>query len=196
MGILQAIESWDVSVLYWIQENLRIDALNPVIVFLTSLGKAGIFWILLSLALLIPKKTRKAGLVAAISMAVCFLLANLVIKPGVARIRPYEAYSFLKPIVPPERSFSFPSGHTVNGFACSLILVRMLPKKAGIPLVILAAVIALSRMYVGVHYPSDVIAGFLISLVLSQIVWIVYQYIERRREEKKKTAGQIRSGRN
>ena len=184
MILFQAIETWDVSVLYWIQENLRVDALDPLIIFLTNLGTGGFFWVVLSLVLLIPKRTRRAGMVSLISMAVCYLVVNLGIKPAVARIRPYEAYSHLHAIVPPQKEFSFPSGHTVNGFSCSLILVRMLPKKAGIPLVILAAVIALSRMYVGVHYPSDVIAGFLIALVLSQIVWSVYKYISKKRRER------------
>ena len=174
MSLLEAIESWDVSVLYWIQENLRSDILDPILIFLTHMGRAGIFWIILSVVLLIPKQTRKAGLAAVISMAVCYLAGDHVIKPIAARIRPYDAYSYLKPLVPPVGSFSFPSGHTVSGFGCSLILVRMLPKKAGIPLVILAALIALSRLYVGVHYPSDVIAGFLIALVISKIVWIIY----------------------
>ena len=185
MNLIQVIESWDVSVLYWIQENLRIDALNPVIIFLTNLGNGGFFWVVLSLVLLIPKRTRKAGLVSLISMALCFIVVNLGIKPAVARIRPYDVYSHLHAIVPPLKEFSFPSGHTVNGFACTLILVRMLPKKAGIPLVILAAVIALSRLYIGVHYPSDVIAGFLIALALSEIVWIIYMYISKKRREKK-----------
>ena len=188
MSFLQAIESWDVSVLYWIQETLRIDVLNPVIVFLTKLGNGGFFWLALSLVLLIPKRTRKAGLVSLISMVVCYIIVNLGIKPAVARLRPYDAYPFLHPIVPPQKEYSFPSGHTVNGFACSTILVRMLPKKAWLPLVILAAVIALTRLYVGVHYPSDVIAGFLIALALSQIVWILYTNILRRSKKKKEAA--------
>ncbi len=188
MSLIHAIETWDVSVLYWIQENLRITVLNPVIVFLTTLGNGGFFWLALSVVLLIPKQTRKAGLVSLISMAVCYIVANLGIKLAVARLRPYDAYSHLHAIVPPQKEFSFPSGHTVNGFACSLILVRMLPKKAGIPLVILSAVIALSRLYVGVHYPSDVIAGFLIALILSKIVWIIYTNISQKRKEKKGAA--------
>ena len=189
MGLLQSIESWDVSVLYWIQENLRFAALTPVMKCITSLGNAGIFWIILSLILLIPKRTRKAGLVSLISMAICFLIVHVGLKSAVARIRPYDAYPQLKRLIAPQKDFSFPSGHTVNAFASSLILVRMLPKKAGIPLVILAAVIAYSRLYVGVHYPSDVIAGFLIALIVSWIVWTVYKYMERKREEKYEAAG-------
>ncbi len=183
MEILQWIESWDVSVLQWIQENLRNDVLDPVMLFITNLGSVGFIWIVVSLILMIPKRTRMAGLVSAISMAVSFLAANLVIKPAVARLRPYETYAFLQALQV-QREFSFPSGHTVCAFASSLILVRMLPKKAGIPLVILAIAIAWSRLYVGVHYPSDVIAGFLFAAVMSQIVWSIYTRIVRRRREK------------
>ena len=70
--------------------------------------------------------------------------------------------------------FSFPSGHTTASFAVALVMLRMLPKKFGIPAVVLAALVAFSRLYLGVHYPTDVLTGFVIALVGSTLsVWIV-----------------------
>ncbi|MBR2188177.1 MAG: phosphatase PAP2 family protein [Eubacterium sp.] len=167
----QLITAWDVSVLEWIQENLRVGILVPLMKGITHLGDSGIFWIALVVLLLFFKRTRKAGAVAAVSVAVCYVIVNLLIKPLAARPRPYDLFPAVQLIIERQADASFPSGHAANGFACSLVLLRMLPKKAGVPLVILAAVISFSRLFVGVHYPSDVIAGFLIALAVSQLTW-------------------------
>ena len=73
-----------------------------------------------------------------------------------------------------KKDFSFPSGHTTASFAVALVMLQMLPKKFGIPAVVLAALVAFSRLYLGVHYPTDVLTGFVIALVGSMLsVWIV-----------------------
>ncbi len=177
MQFLQSVTDWDISVLLFIQNHLRFDAATTFWRLITFFGKDGWFFITLTLCLLIFKKTRKAGLMSAVSMAVVFTVCNLLIKPAAARIRPYDLYSELILLVPPEKSFSFPSGHTANSFSSALILVRMLPKKAGVPLVILCVLIGLSRLYVAVHYPTDVICGFLIALILSTIVYHIMKRI-------------------
>ena len=82
-------------------------------------------------------------------------------------------------------SYSFPSGHTSSSFAAAFIIYRMMPKKAGIPALILAAMSGFSRMYVGVHYPTDVLGGVLVAFVSS--VWAHYlmQRVIRKIEEKR-----------
>lgn len=167
----ELITNWDISVLFFIQDNIRNDFLTPVMRFVTSLGNHGILWIALVLILLLFKKTRKAAFTAAVSLLITYILANLIIKPSVARIRPYDAYPALIPLVDKLTDFSFPSGHTANGFAVAFVLFWMLPKKFSVWPVVLCALIALTRLYVGVHYPTDVIAGFLISLLVSRLVW-------------------------
>lgn len=99
---------------------------------------------------------------------------HLLLKNIVARPRPFAEIEALIPMITKPKDFSFPSGHTTASFAVALVMLRMLPKKFGIPAVVLAALVAFSRLYLGVHYPTDVLTGFVIALVGSTLsVWIV-----------------------
>lgn len=178
------IQQLDLSILLFIQEYLRVSWMNGFWKFITHFGDGGIFWILLTVLLFISKKTRKAALVAACSLLLGFLITNLTLKPLVDRMRPYEFSDAILPLGRLPRDASFPSGHTSASFACALIYVRMLPKKYGIPLVVLAALIALSRLYLCVHFPTDVLGGFLVALFSSTVVYACYQRLERKKLEK------------
>ena len=95
------------------------------------------------------------------------------VKNLVARTRPYEVVEGLVPLISKPTDYSFPSGHTCASFACTLVLYRILPKKYGVPAVLLAALIAFSRLYVGVHYPTDVLGGLAVGIFSSCLVlWI------------------------
>lgn len=107
----------DGQILIWIQEHLRAGWLNPIMRAITSLGNAGLFWILLALVLLSFKKTRKIGLACAVSIAIGALITNLILKNWIARIRPYEALESLSILVSKPHDFSFPSGHSTASFA-------------------------------------------------------------------------------
>ncbi|NLV85763.1 MAG: phosphatase PAP2 family protein [Clostridiales bacterium] len=156
-----AIFNFDALILLFIQEHLRNEFLDPLVVFITRLGDNGIMWILLSLALLIPKKTRGGGFETLMCLLLAFLINDLILKDLFARIRPYELIEGLTILVPPETSFSFPSGHTNASFACATALTLSFGKK-GAWAYIPAAAISLSRLYVGVHYPTDVLGGILV----------------------------------
>ncbi len=159
--MLELITNADIQILLLIQENIRTPWLTPIVTFLTSLGNAGILWVLLSALLLIPKKTRKIGCASFIALFASLVINNLILKNLVARTRPYDAFQELAPLVTRPSDFSFPSGHTGSSFASAYVLWRRLPKTAGIPALVMAALIGLSRLYVGVHYPSDVLVGLL-----------------------------------
>ena len=119
-------------------------------------------------------KTRKTGYAAALSLIFGAIVTNLLLKNIVARPRPFAEIEALIPMITKPKDFSFPSGHTTASFAVALVMLRMLPKKFGIPAVVLAALVAFSRLYLGVHYPTDVLTGFVIALVGSMLsVWIV-----------------------
>ena len=177
---MDAVFQFDSSILLWIQDNIRNGFLTPILTTITHLGDKGIFWIALTLALLCVRKTRRTGVFCAVSMLIGLIVTNLIIKNWVARIRPYELIQGLECIVAKEKDFSFPSGHTTNSLACAWVLFKLSPKKVGVPALVLAILIALSRLYVGVHYPTDVLGGAVIGIGSACLaLWLVPKLEEK-----------------
>ncbi|MCI8327717.1 MAG: phosphatase PAP2 family protein [Lachnospiraceae bacterium] len=166
----------DASILLWIQEYLRTPWLSAFFRQITKLGNAGIFWILAAIFFLCFTRTRKIGIEASASLLLSFLINNVFLKNVVARIRPYEVVDGLHRLIEKQSDFSFPSGHTASSFAVAVILYLELPKKYGVPFMILAVLISFSRLYLGVHYPSDVLAG---AVSGSLIAWSVHKIKNR-----------------
>ncbi len=160
---------WERELLLLIQDRVRTDWLTPVMKGITMLGDKGIFWILLTVVLLAIPKTRKAGWYSLVALVLSALCNNLILKNVLARTRPYEVIDGLKLLVKAADDFSFPSGHSAASFASGTALFRALPKKYGIPLMILALLIALSRLYVGIHYPTDVLFGIADGIALGML---------------------------
>ena len=157
MAELQAV---DEVIVLWVQDNLRSDMITPFIQILTRLGNYGLLWIALSLALMINKDTRKAGKLSLISIALCFLVNNLILKNLVDRDRPYEVLNELKILIERQPDSSFPSGHAANSLASSVVFYKLFKKKKAKYGVLAAGLImAFSRVYVGVHFLSDVLVG-------------------------------------
>ncbi len=154
----------DGRILLLIQEFLRFEWLNPIVLFLTSLGNAGVIWILLAAILLLQKKYQKTGVSMAISLLIGFLITNLLLKNWVCRPRPYNMIPELHALVT-ANDWSFPSGHSTCSMAGAVSMFLGLPKKMGVPALILGALICLSRLYVGVHYPTDVLCGAAIGVL-------------------------------
>lgn len=178
---MDAILSFDSSILLWIQNSVRTDFLSPVVKVITHLGDKGIFWIAVTLALLVFKKTRRLGVFCGVAMVIGLLVTNLVIKNWVARVRPYDLIPGLTNIIENQHDFSFPSGHTTNSLACSWVLFRRAKhKKWGVLALVVAILIALSRLYVGVHYPTDILGGAAIGIGSACLsMWLVPK-LERR----------------
>ncbi len=165
--MIEQILAWDSQILLFIQNNIREPMLTPVVKMITHLGDAGIFWILLTLALLIWPRTRRIGWCSACALIGSVLVNNLFLKNAVARTRPYEVIQGLQLLVGRANDYSFPSGHSAASFAASVAIYRSMDKKGwGIAGLVLAALIALSRLYVGIHYPTDVLGGALIGILL------------------------------
>lgn len=174
---ISALTRFEGDILLWIQQNLR-GFLDAPVRAITMLGNHGLFWIALTLLLLFFRKTRRAALVSALSMLLTLLVVNILLKPLVARIRPYEIIEGLRCIVARESEFSFPSGHSANSLACAWVLYRLCDKKLGLPALILAILISLSRLYVGVHYPTDVLAGIAVGILLAEAAIRLSRHIE------------------
>ena len=128
---------------------------------ISALGDYGILMILTALVLLCFRKTRRCGLAAAIALAAGAIVGNGVLKPLVARVRPYDFDPSLTLLVPPQNDFSFPSGHTLAAFETAVPILRY-HRKWGIAALAFAGLMAFSRVYGMVHYPTDVLAGALI----------------------------------
>lgn len=171
----QLAVSFDLPILEWIQANLKCGFLDTVMPIITLFGDGGVFWIICAVLLMIFPKTRRIGLGMGIAMALGLLVCNVTLKPLVARPRPYDFQlsEFNKVVVLLSENlrmhdFSFPSGHTIASFEASTVLLKH-DKRLGIPAVILAILIAMSRLYLYVHYPTDVIfsvfAGILFALI-------------------------------
>ncbi len=181
---------WEFQFLNWIQTHLRGDLMDKIMPFITKFGDGGIFWIVLTLLLFIPKRTRKYAHVSAFALIFCVIGGNLILKNLIARPRPFwlengnplamigvkdlaartyirdgatvvpETRTIIKLLVKAPTDFAFPSGHTQASFAAATSIC-MWKRKWGIPALVLAALVAFSRLYLYVHYPTDVLGGLL-----------------------------------
>ncbi len=166
---MQFIQQADIGLLYMIQDWMRSDYWTRILEFFTDLGNGGFLWILICLLLLILRKYRSIGYRAAASLLISAVLANVVLKHLFLRLRPFYTYPALTPLVHPSSPYSFPSGHTSSSFAVAFLLCMYLPKKYSLPAIIIAALIGFSRLYLGVHYPSDILAGILVGALSAWI---------------------------
>ncbi len=175
--MLQAIQAWDEAALVFIREHIVIDKLTPLVTFITNLDEMGAVWIAIAILLLLFKRTRVAGIDMILALAVTFVLNDFVFKPLVLRPRPWVAIEGFESLIKHPSGTSFPSGHSVTSFACATAMTRDLGKKAGW-IFILAALIALSRPYLGVHFITDILAGALIgTLGAALVVWVRHKVL-------------------
>lgn len=160
----------ELQILHMLQ-GLHNEFLDGVMILVSTLGDHGLLWIAVSLVMLIPKRTRLCGITALVAMAVSFLLGNIVLKNVIARPRPCAVDSSVRLLIPFPSEYSFPSGHTLNGFTAATVIF-MYFKVAGIPALFLAATIAFSRMYLFVHYPTDILAGIVLGVLDAVVAFI------------------------
>ena len=154
----------ELSILDWFQ-TLHTPFLDKIMVFITRLGDAGIIWIVLSIVLLLIPKTRKSGVVMVAALVVDVILCNIVLKNLVARTRPYDVNTGVHLLVAKLHDYSFPSGHTAASFASVTALYLAGEKKLWKFALVLACLIAISRLYLYVHYPTDVLGGILFGVI-------------------------------
>ena len=178
--LLELLNSWAVSfdlpILDWIQANLANPLLDKAMPYITMLGDAGIFWMVVAAILAFTKKYRKIGFGMAFAMAMGLLVCNIILKPAVGRIRPYDFQETLgvtiNLLIEKQHDYSFPSGHTIASFeACTVMMLGS--RKLGIPATLLAILIAFSRLYLYVHYPTDVIASVILGTLFGVLGYLL-----------------------
>ncbi len=135
-------------------------------------GDMGIIWIILTIVMLLIPKTRKSGVIMAAALIVDVILCNVILKNLIARVRPYDVNTAVQVLVAKPKDFSFPSGHTAASFASVTALYLAGEKKLWKPALALAILIAFSRMYLYVHYPTDILGGVIFG---SLSAWIGYR---------------------
>ena len=177
-------EGFDLPILDWIQANLTNGFLDFIMPIITLLGDAGIFWIACSVVLMFFPQYRKAGLSMAVSLIIGLVVCNMTLKPLCHRIRPYDYqmevfHREIVLLIEAQHDFAFPSGHTIASFeACTALMIHN--KKLGVPATILAILIAFSRLYLYVHYPTDVIASIILGIGIAYLgCWIVKKLGEK-----------------
>ena len=172
------------EILYTLQ-NIHTPILDKIMVAITYLGEKGIFWISLGVILLFFKKTRKCGLFMRISMMIGLIVGNGLIKNLVARQRPCWIDNTINLLVANPKDFSFPSGHTLASFEAA-ITILLFDKRWGMVAVMTAFFIGISRLYLFVHFPTDVLAGAVLGTIIAVSVYHLGNKIEKKISEKKK----------
>ena len=199
----------DGNLLIGIQQALNADWLTPVMKIITMFGEDGIFWICICALMLLFRRTRRLGIICSLSLLFTFIACNLCLKPLVDRIRPWVTFQMVNAMLPPPGDASFPSGHSANSMAPAWALfIATMPVKThsgrsydevrclgwrgegisprmmhkfGIAAVVLAVLVGISRLYLGMHYPSDVICGLLLGMIIAAVVYRVILKIEDKR---------------
>lgn len=171
----------DLAIDLFIQDQLRTPFLDAYNKFITSFGDNGIFWITFCIILIIVKKTRYIGVVCFMALVIDFISVE-VLKAIVNRARPYESYQAIKILIEAPAGSSFPSGHASSSFSVAITYFAL--GKKGINriirwfILILASMIAFSRLYLFVHYPSDVITGIIVAAIASYLAIKLCSYLK------------------
>lgn len=184
--MFDALNQMELPILDAIQ-SIRCGFLDAVLPIVTAFADHGIGWIVVAVLLLLFKKTRKTGLMAGVALIIGLVIVNMIMKPLFARIRPYDVNEAIRSmlLVDPLSDFSFPSGHTLASFEVATVLM-IRDKKLGIPALVLAVIIAFSRLYLYVHYPTDVLAAILLGILFGFLgVFIVNKIHELIRKKRK-----------
>lgn len=172
--LIDAIINIDVNILMHIQKYFHTSFLDGVMPIITSLGNSGIIWIVISIILMLNKKYRKIGFIMAAALILAAFMGEVVLKNLVKRPRPCTAMPFVDMLINRPTSYSFPSGHTASSFtAATVLLINW--RRAGICALVLASIIAFSRLYLFVHYPSDVLAGAILGVSCGLVVNYLYK---------------------
>lgn len=173
---MEFITTLDFQILDWIQSAIRSAFLDPVMAVFSYIGNAGAVWIVLAIILLVFRKTRPAGVAVLAALALGFALGEGLIKHIVCRPRPFLVNTAVTLSIKAPSGYSFPSGHTTVSFASTFTLTAILKNKwVALGAYFTAALIAFSRLYNYVHYPSDVICGILLGTLCAIVVTAVFR---------------------
>ena len=173
----------ELQILDWIQQ-MRTPVGDVWMVFISRLGNAGMIWILFTCLLLMIPRTRRWGVALAAALCLDAIICNILLKPMVCRIRPCDVNQTVQLLIARPADYSFPSGHTAASFAAVAALYFAGARKWWKITLPLAILMAFSRMYLSVHYPTDVLGGLIIGLLCGWIADMIIQKVMEKRSRK------------
>ena len=177
---MNALNLAELPILDWIQTYCRNGFLDAVLPFLSVLVNKGIICIVFAIVLLFFKKTRKSGIVISVALMIGLIVVNLTVKPLVGRIRPYDMKEGVELLVARLSDASFPSGHTLACFEASFALFYCKQFKLAVPALVYSLIVAFSRLYLYVHYPTDVLAGAVLGILFALIAYLIVRALDRK----------------
>jgi undecaprenyl-diphosphatase len=175
--MMSLLQKFDNSILLYIKSNMHGPIMDKAMVIITSLGNAGVVWIVIALLLMINKKYRYIGFLALGALILSTILGEGILKHIVRRIRPSADIPAVNLLIAKPLSYSFPSGHTTSSFAAAGVLSKYFRNYA-LELFALASLIAFSRLYLYVHYPSDVLAGIILGIICSKVIIYIFSKVK------------------
>ena len=163
---------FEFAFLDWLYQ-FRNPVMNTISIFFDYAGAHGEIWIAFTLLLLLFRRTRKAGFAMAVALVLYMAAGHFFLKPLFARPRPCDVNTAITILVKRPHGHSFPSGHTASAFAAAFALCLQ-NRKLGVPALVLAAFIAFTRLYLYVHFPTDVLGGLVLGIALGFFAsWLV-----------------------
>lgn len=178
--MILSIQNIDRIILQYIQNNLHRPIMDNIMIILTRLGEQGLIWIAIALLLMIRRKTRYISFVVLGALVLNALLGEVLLKNLIQRARPFVGAAKVNLLITKPLSYSFPSGHTASSFAAAGVLSHYFKKYAPV-FFILASLIAFSRLYLYVHYPTDVLGGIILGLISSRIAIYTFNRLKKSR---------------
>ena len=169
---------FEYAILDFIRNNLSSPFADGLMRAISFLANAGWIWILTAVCLMLFKKTRRIGVTVACALIFSLLICNLTLKPLIARVRPYDLKQGISLIISPPTDYSFPSGHTSISFAAAVAIFSQ-NKKWGFAAIFLALLIAFSRLYLYVHFPTDILGGIIIGSLCGVLAYFSVKVIKK-----------------
>lgn len=173
--------SFEFMILDFLQK-IRFPILDKLMVMISSLSNGGFIWIILAIFLLAKKDKKKTGFILALALILDLFVTNILLKNITASLRPFQYRNDIELLIKKPLDYSFPSGHAAASFTGASLLYLRGEKKLFKPFFILALLTGFSRLYLYVHFPSDVIAGIIVGILLSNLSnYLAEKYIYKRR---------------
>jgi len=175
--VVLILQEFELEVLDFIREHMRNGFLDTVMPVVTMCGDLGIFWVAVALVISAKAKYRRCSITMLIGLIAGVLIGNLIVKNAVRRDRPCWIIEIQNMLIENPQDFSFPSGHTLSSF-CAASILFYYDKRLGVPAFGVAVLIAFSRMYLYVHFPTDIVGGALLGILIACLtVKVTNKYI-------------------